>query len=294
MMKKTFSKLLFATLLLCLCACANDSKTEPISILAPQGAPALATLPFADQETVSVDYVSGSDPLSAELIKNDSVYDVIIAPINLGTKLMEKNNTPYRLAAVITWGNLYIVGEADYQNGDAFAAFGEAAVPGKILTHYADVKEVTYFSSVQDVQTQLLSGKAKAGLLAEPAATATIAKAKEKGKTLTILQNLQEKETVDGQKGYPQAAIFVKDREKTETVLKNIEQLLNETASNEEQISAWIEQIGVEQLGIPNAKIALSTWERQNLKYVDANTVKNDIAEFLKLFQIVFHDNMLI
>ena len=76
MMKKTFSKLLFAALLLCLCACANDSKTEPISILAPQGAPALATLPFADQETVSVDYVSGSDPLSAELIKNDSVYDV--------------------------------------------------------------------------------------------------------------------------------------------------------------------------------------------------------------------------
>ncbi len=290
---KTLSKICFAALLLCLCACASDSKNEPISILAPQGAPALATLPFADQETVSVDYVSGSDPLSAELIKNDSAYDVIIAPINLGTKLIEKDNTPYRLAAVITWGNLYIVGEADYQNGDAFAAFGEAAVPGKILTHYADIKEVTYFNSVQDVQTQLLSGKAKAGLLAEPAATATIAKAKEKGKTLTVLQDLQEKETVDGQKGYPQAAVFVKDREKSEAVLKHIEQFLNE-AADEEQISAWIEQLGVEQLGIPNAKIALSTWERQNLKYADANTVKNDIAEFLKLFQIVFHDNMLI
>ena len=290
---KTLSKICFAALLLCLCACASDSKNEPISILAPQGAPALATLPFADQETVSVDYVSVSDPLSAELIKNDSAYDVIIAPINLGTKLIEKDNTPYRLAAVITWGNLYIVGEADYQNGDAFAAFGEAAVPGKILTHYADIKEVTYFNSVQDVQTQLLSGKAKAGLLAEPAATATIAKAKEKGKTLTVLQDLQEKETVDGQKGYPQAAVFVKDREKSEAVLKHIEQFLNE-AADEEQISAWIEQLGVEQLGIPNAKIALSTWERQNLKYADANTVKNDIAEFLKLFQIVFHDNMLI
>lgn len=290
---RTLSKICFAALLLCLCACASDSKNEPISILAPQGAPALATLPFADQETVSVDYVSGSDPLSAELIKNDSAYDVIIAPINLGTKLIEKDNTPYRLAAVITWGNLYIVGEADYQNGDAFAAFGEAAVPGKILTHYADIKEVTYFNSVQDVQTQLLSGKAKAGLLAEPAATATIAKAKEKGKTLTVLQDLQEKETVDGQKGYPQAAVFVKDREKSEAVLKHIEQFLNE-AADEEQISAWIEQLGVEQLGIPNAKIALSTWERQNLKYADANTVKNDIVEFLKLFQIVFHDNMLI
>ena len=75
--------------------------------------------------------------------------------------------------------------------------------------------------------------------------------------------------------------------------MKNIEQFLNE-AADEKQISVWIEQIGVEQLGIPNAKIALSTWKRQNLKYADANTVKNDIAEFLKLFQIAFHDNMLI
>lgn len=292
---KRMSKLLVVALLFGLCACTGKEKqTKPVSILAPQGAPALATLPFCDQETVTTDYVSGSDPLSAELIKNDSTYDVIIAPINLGTKLMEKENTPYRLAAVITWGNLYIVGENSYQNGDAFAAFGEAAVPGTILNHYADIENVTYFSSVQDVQAQLLSGKVKAGLLAEPAATATIAKAKEKGMTLAVLQDLQEKDTPDGQKGYPQAAVFVKDMDKTKAVLADIEQFLNEGYQNQDQVSTWIEAIGPEQLGIPNAKIALSTWDRQNLKYADARTVKNDIAEFLKLFKITFQENMLI
>lgn len=294
-MMKRLNKLLFITLLFGLCACTgNEKQTEPVSVLAPQGAPALATLSLSDQEAVTVDYVSGSDPLSAELIKSDSTYDVIIAPINLGTKLMEKGNTPYRLAAVITWGNLYIVGENSYQNGDAFAAFGETAVPGKILNHYADIKNVTYFSSVQDVQAQLLSGKVKAGLLAEPAATATIAKAKENGKTLAVLQDLQEKETLDGQRGYPQAAIFVKDSAKAKTVLADIEQFLKEGCQNQDQVSTWIEAIGPEQLGIPNANIALSTWERQNLKYVDAKTVKNDIAEFLKLFNITFQENMLI
>lgn len=292
---RNIGKCLFAVLLFGLCACSQTEKSiEPISVLVPQGAPALATLSLSSQESVTVDSVSGSDPLSAELIKNDSNYDIIIAPINLGTKLMEKGNTPYRLAAVITWGNLYIVGEADYHNGDAFAAFGEAAVPGKILANYADIKNVTYFNSVQDVQAQLLSNKVKAGLLAEPAATATIAKAKEKGKTLTILQDLQEAKTTDGQSGYPQAAIFVKDLAKSKAVLADIEEFVNNGCKDQEQVSAYIETIGVDQLGIPNAKIALSTWERQNLKYVDAKTVQNDIAEFLKLFNITFSEDMLI
>lgn len=292
---KRIGNLLAACLLITLCACTKaDNKQEPISVLAPQGAPALATLSLSDKENVIVDTVSGSDPLSAELIKNDGRYDVIIAPINLGAKLMEKEATPYRLAAIITWGNLYVVGDAAYKNGDSFAAFGENAVPGKILSTYANIDNVNYFSSVQDVQAQLLSGKVKAGLLAEPAATATIAKAKEKGIKLSVLTDLQEKESKDHQKGYPQAAIFVKDKDKTASVLQDIETFLNEGCKDEQKVSAYIEKIGADQLGIPNAKIALASWQHQNLKFVKADAVTNDIAEFLKLFKIVFDEGMLI
>ena len=52
--------------------------------------------------------------------------------------------------------------------------------------------EITYFASVNEVQQQLLSKKANVGLMAEPAATATIAKAKEKGITLKVLKDLQK------------------------------------------------------------------------------------------------------
>lgn len=279
-----------------LCGCTQKPKeATPVSVLVPQGAPALAALELFDQEAVTVTTVSGSDPLSAELAKNDSGYDIVIAPLNLGAKLIEKGNTPFRLAAIITWGNLYIVGEDSYQNGEAFAAFGETAVPGKILTHYADVENVTYFNSVQDVQAQLLSGKVKAGLLAEPAVTATIAKAKEKGKAFTVLKDLQEASSEDGQKGYPQAAIFVKSgsEDAAQETLDTISAFLAKGTSDEERIKALIEKAGTDNLGIPSAETAIASWERQNLKYVNADEVQNDIAAFLELFNITFDAGML-
>ena len=45
--------------------------------------------------------------------------------------------------------------------------------------------------SAQDVQAALLSNKANCGLLAEPAVTATIAKAKEAGIELKVIKDLQ-------------------------------------------------------------------------------------------------------
>ena len=189
-------KRLFAALLVCLLAgCHNGSKKpEKIQVLVPQGAPALSVLSLYNSAYGDVTSVAGSDVLSVELAKNDGEYDVIIAPINLGAKMIEADSSAYRLTAVITWGNLYIVATDTYQNGDPFAAFGENAVPGKILNSYGMHENVTYYNSVQDVQAQLLSGKVQAGLLAEPAVSATIAKAKEQGISLSIIKDLQEAE----------------------------------------------------------------------------------------------------
>lgn len=278
-----------------LAGCSQTPKEpEKINLMVPQGATALATLSVYNNEYADVTTVSGSDPLTAELAKTDSSYDVIIAPINLGAKMIESGNTKFRLASVITWGNLYIIGSDDYQAGEPFAAFGENAVPGKILSKYG-YENVTYFSGVQDVQAQLLSGKFAAGLIAEPAATATINKAKEQGLSLHIIKDLQEEETVNGQKGYPQAAIFVKEGSevKAKDALSAIETFLKEGASDSEKLTSLIEAAGIENLGVPNAKIVIASWERQNLHYQNAADVKEEITDFLKLFNITFHDDML-
>lgn len=296
---KRIGKILCAALLaLSISGCAQTQNKE-VKILAPSGAPALGVLGAFGQENVSsVDIVSGSDVLQSELAKADSEYDVIVAPSNLGMALSSKGMDNYELAAVITWGNLYLVAEDEdalTKEGN-FAAFGEGAVPQLVLENAVDVDnivpELTYFNAVSDAQSQLLSGKADVALLAEPVATATIAKAKQNGKDLKVIADLQQlyaqKNDISADSGYPQAAIFVKKGEKASLsdVLKAIETFANETSSDQSALKAKIEEVGVDQLGVPNAEVAVKSWTRQNIRYVDASQAKQDLQKFADIFGI--------
>ena len=92
---KLFKGLLVAALLLTGCAApagnVNEPKgeepknpaAEPIKVLAPTGAPALSVMELAADGVNTVDFVTGSEALSAEFAKSDSDYDMILAPINL-------------------------------------------------------------------------------------------------------------------------------------------------------------------------------------------------------------------
>lgn len=271
--------------------------TTPVEVLVPQGATATALLPLYGTET-NVETVAGTDVISAELVKSDSKYDIIVAPVNLGAKLLEKGNSQYYLQSILTWGNLYIVSTGEE---GTFAAFGEAAVPGKILSVTNPDIEAVYFNSAQDVQAQLLSQKATSGLLAEPAVFATIKKASEQGIELSIKEDLQASYNElypSTKQGYPQAAIFVKkgSEDKVKDVLKEIETFDNETAINDPTkiVSIIDEQNLMDKIGVPASTIAMKTWENQNIKYVDAKEVKEEVATFLNLFNITFKDDMLV
>ena len=131
----------------------ESKKEEPIKILAPMGAPSLSLLGLYGNQNVTIDTVDGTDVLRAQLAKKDGEYDAIIAPINLGAALLSKDKSAYLLDSVVTWGNLYIIGsdEADLQKEGMFAAFGEKAVPQKVLESSMDLSsftpEIRYFFS---------------------------------------------------------------------------------------------------------------------------------------------------
>ncbi len=173
--------------LLGMSACASAPQkedSEPYSMLCPNGAPALATLGAANVENTVISRVEGTDALLSELAKKDGEYDVIVAPINLGAKVYSQAEA-YQLAAVVTWGNIYVVGSQDKAWEDPnnkMALFGENAVPGLV---YNDVladqvkAQTTWYNAVSDAQQALLSNQADLALLAQPAAAATISKAKE-------------------------------------------------------------------------------------------------------------------
>lgn len=271
------------------------ASAEPIKVLAPMGAPALSLLGLYGNENVTIDTVDGSDVLRAELAKADSEYDAIIAPINLGATLLSKGKSEFLLDSAVTWGNLYIVGtdESALESEGLFAAFGEQSVPQKVLESSMDLEslplDVTYFGSANEVQAQLLTGKANVGMLAEPAATATIAKAKEKGLELKIIKDLQEaykEQNNMDQVGYPQAALFVK-KGSEEKVASYVEEAADfvENATDE-TIAKAVETATVEKLGVPSAEIVQKTWERQNIHFKKASDIKTDIDTFLKGFSI--------
>lgn len=275
-----------------LVACAqNEPVKEPVKLLVPTGAPALSVLGAFDEENVQVDTVNGTDILMSELAKKDSEYDMIVAPTNLGVKIYEKTQA-FSLASVLTWGNLYMVGDPNSTIETAsIAAFGQQAVPELVLNQVYDTANmnITYYNSVQEAQQALLTGKSEVSLLAQPIAAATIAKAKEMNKELTVLSNLQtlwQEKTGSETLGYPQASLFIKtgSQEKVNYVLDEIADFLEDVEP--EDIEETIEEVGVETLGIPNAQLAVKTWEAQNIRYVKASQAKTEIESFLKLFQM--------
>ncbi|MGM9948089.1 hypothetical protein [Floccifex sp.] len=299
MLKKYFKLFLGLVLSLGLVACSSKEETkEPVSILCPSGAPALALLGATNDENVSIEYAN-ADVLQAELSKTDGDYDIIVAPTNLGAKLYQASQT-YQLEAVLTWGNLYIVGPVDFDfTTGSLAAFGEQAVPQLVFNYCYDTEnlDVTYYSDVAQAQQALLTGQTQCALLAMPVAQATIAKAKENNMELTILSDVQKvfkEKSGFKQEGYPQASLFVKkDKiEKVSYVLDEISSFIEN--SDETAISDAIEAEGIENLGVPAKEICVKTWDKQNIRYVRANEVKDEIENFLSIFKIEVAEDLIV
>lgn len=305
-MKKIIA-LVSAMLLLVGCASTPVEKTpeptattEPVqlTVLAPKGATALPLIPVLLDGMADVIFVDGTDVIQAAFVNPTPEYNVIVAPTNLGTKLGSAGKTKYKMLGIITWGNLYLVGENEdvlNQEGE-LAAFGEGAVPGLIFneTIVDIVPQVTFYNSVTDAQAALLSDKANIALLAEPAATATIAKLKEQGKEYKIIKDLQKEfEVKTGTLGYPQAAIYVLEDEYNankevydQLITKINDYVMSINADTMNQLKTDIETITPEVLGIPSSEIVSKTWDRMNIRYASASESVEQLKTFLGLFGI--------
>lgn len=292
--KKGAALALAAAMAFGLSACSTstpkEETIEPVSILCPTGAPALSIQGAADLEDVSIEYVDGSDLLTSELAKEDGEYDIIVAPTNVGAKVYSESKS-YNLDAVLTWGNLYLVGpEGTDLKTASIAAFGQNAVPGLVFNQVEEEGlNVTWYSSAAEAQQALLTDQQQVALLAQPVAQATIAKAKENGKELSVLQDLQslwQEKTGSEDAGYPQASLFVKsgEEDKVSRVLEGIETFIAD--ADEDTLTSAIDDAGAENLGVPNTQIAVKTWKQQNIRYVKGADAKEDIENFLKVFNI--------
>lgn len=301
-MKRILSILVVGLLVAC---SAKPLEWESLSILSPKGAPAISLVPLIQENKDSIEFVDGTDVLSAELIKGEK--DMIIAPVNLGAALSKKDSNPYRLYGIVTWGNLYLVSNSDisFVENEPLALFGEQAVPGLVFNSIKDSLEqvfvLTAFNSVTDVQGQLLSKTFNVGLMAEPLVTATIAKAKTLETPLNLsvykdIQALWQEKT--GFENYPQAAIYIKadiSADKLKQVEARLELMMAyniELNNNSSKLETDITEDLSATLGVPASKILVQAWDRMNVNVVKADENKEAIEAFLELFKLNGLENL--
>lgn len=291
-------RIVLVLLLVTLGACQNQ--TQPVtpsslSILSPKGAPALALLPLVIDEVDNIEFVDGVDILSAEFIKGQ--YDVIIAPVNLGAQLSLKQDNPYVLYGVVTWGNLYVVSSDTQANPLAMAIFGQQAVPGKVISVVEPLFNQRYqfdaFASVADVSAQVLASQYSLALLAEPSLSATMMRAQAAGITLTIeydIQALWQEKT--GFFNYPQAGLFVRkdmsmnEMNEVEARFVRIQSYLSELQEEEARLDQDTTGIDLDGMGLSPSTILERALNRMNIQPLLAELEFEAIEAFLSEFEL--------
>ena len=214
-MKKTLFLLLTALLVLGLCAAAlaeaDDISTLKIS--SPSGAPGLALATLAAENPDQYTYVA-ADTISAEFANGAA--DFIIAPVNAGAKLYKLGKSTYKLAAVVSWGNLFIASQRENfqledMNGADVTLFGEDTINASVTLYALEQAGITpgsvsYLAGAANTQQLLLSDDSAIVLTAEPALTA----AKVKNEKVTGYSVNEMYKAATGNDGYTQAGLFVR------------------------------------------------------------------------------------
>ncbi|MBR6667683.1 MAG: ABC transporter substrate-binding protein [Clostridia bacterium] len=209
-MKRFLSLILIALLALSCTACAEE---YVVTASAPNGAPALALAMLAVENPDRFTFVA-AETISAEFANQNS--DFIIAPLNAGAKLYKAGKSTYKLAGVVSWGNLYIASQKEGftledLNGATVVLFGENTINASVVKYTLEQNgivpaEIQYLGSAANTQSLLLTDPNAIVVTAEPALTA--AQMKNPAITAYAVNDLYKAAT--GYDGYTQAALFVK------------------------------------------------------------------------------------
>lgn len=289
-MKKGFVLLL----LFCLFGGVGCKKEEAtLSILLPDGIPAIALGGLFEDSNLDVKIVSGPDLITSELVQEN--YDCIVAPITAGAKLYLNEATSYRLAAILTTGNTYIVSRSQDTltslaslEGKTIAAYGENNTPDIFLKTALAASEINasivYENSVNDVVSARFIGANPTPyiLCAEPVLSTLEIKM---GLAINIL-DLQA-ELAHQFEFFPQAGIFI--RELTPT----IQSFLNDVGENVLKLnttpSSYVDKLlALDPVTYPTfsklgSNILISAIPRSNIEYIRSTIIQENLNSYFNL-----------
>lgn len=294
--------------LVSLVACQDKPQTvAEYTVMTPDGAPSMAVAKMMmdnNQFGRKAEYsIIGSETVAASFTNGDA--DFIIAPTNAGIMLSNKLGT-YKMVAVTSWGNLYLVGLNSFKaldecadvneflsqfEGNEIASIGTGLVPDKTFQHILDESKINATLTASNaglIQAGLSDKSMNLAILGEPAVTATLIKATE-AKRLCSVSELWEKVTGGA---FTQAGLFVKSSiiEKDPDAVKNfVEELkksvefLNASSENAKMLGDYMENTGKSTL---KGAVVSKCYLEMSQNYVDALSVKADVLSFAKVLGV--------
>ena len=269
---------------LCIAACAEGADISGLKVTAPGGAPALSLATLAAENPANYTYVA-ADTIAAAFAAQEA--DFIIAPVNAGAKLYKAGKSTYKLAAVVSWGNLYIAAQkedlkAEDLNGASITLFGENTINASVVLYALKASgiepaEVTYLAGAAETQSLLLTDENAIVVTAEPALTA--ARMKNDKISAIAVNDLFRQAT--GEEGYTQAGLFVKaetaeaQAEAVKAYLALAKEACDKCADDTEAVAEAAAALEI----LPNAKVALKAIPGCAIRFVAAPEAKEQVEK---------------
>lgn len=196
-----------------------------LTITCPKGAPSLALVPFLHDYSSKVTITSPTEVVAGF---TSATSDIIIFDISKGYNLIAKQNKNYKLAKVLTAGNVYLMSTGNDDNDvldytDSFVSFGTNSFFTTFFekAHNIPATAVSEVSDVSTAMTVATTGKLEGNdvdyvMLSEPFVTTAMAK----NDKLTIKEDISELvssySTIMGWNGgvgystFPMAGVFIR------------------------------------------------------------------------------------
>ena len=142
---------------------AKQAYDHSLSVVTPVGAPALAFYNYAKD----ANFETNSDASNIVPMMKQGKKDIVVLPTNVGVKAIVNQNVDYKLAATITFGNLFVA-ETGLDNDhymdkyDYIVLFQEGSVPDLIFhsIYGTELDEtIHYVSNAQKAAQCLMTGK---------------------------------------------------------------------------------------------------------------------------------------
>ena len=279
-MKKFLAMMTALVLALGLCAfaAAEGADISGLKVTTPGGAPALALAAMA------VENPGQYTTIAAAFAGKEA--DFIIAPLNAGAKLYKAGKSTYKLAAVVSWGNLFFAAQKEQITEDdlkgSITLFGENTINASVVLYALkengiEPAEVTYLAGAADTQSLLLSDENAIVVTAEPALTA----ARMKNDKITGIGVNDLLKQANGMDGYTQAALFVKaetaenNPEAVAEFLKQAEEACGKCTTD---VTAVAEAAAALEI-LPNAKVAEKAIPGCAIRFVSAKDAKEQVEK---------------